>query len=506
MDAQLLARWQFGITTVYHFFFVPITIALSMLVAVMQTVWYRTGNDNFLRLTKFFGKLFLINFAIGVVTGIVQEFQFGMNWSEYSRFVGDVFGVPLALEALLAFFLESTFIGLWIFGWDRLPKKLHLASIYLASIGTVISSIFILAANSWMQNPVGATFRNGRAELTDFGALLTNPVFAPAFTHTIAASYMVGGGLVAALAGWHLARLNRDKTAGDVVRNGKTLSVDEVEGEVSTWRWAAKMGAYVLLAASLIVTITGDWQGKVMTQVQPMKMAAAEAHYNTSDGGSFSLLTIGSLDGREELFSIKIPGLLSFLAHGDFSSDVQGINDLTAQYQSQGFLRDDGTQTELQKQYAAVLAQTPVQVTPNIPVAYWSFRLMMGLGFLGMGIALWILWALYKGKNPRPTKLWTTAMVTLPFLPLLAISFGWIFTEMGRQPWIVAGVMPTWTAASPSASFGEVLFSMIAYTLIYGILAVIEFGLIIKYNKMGLPDVTPVEIRQDDDAPLSFAY
>ncbi|WP_420176128.1 cytochrome ubiquinol oxidase subunit I [Luteococcus sp. OSA5] len=510
MDAQIIARWQFGITTVYHFLFVPLTISLSMLVAVLQTIWYKTGNDNFLRLTKFFGKLFLINIAAGVVTGIVQEFQFGMNWSEYSRFVGDVFGAPLALEALLAFFLESTFIGLWIFGWDRLPKKLHLLTIYLTAIGTMLSAVFILAANSWMQNPVGAVFRNGRAELTDFGALLTNPVFLVTFPHQLSASYMVGGGLVAGLSGWHLARLHKARKEApegqDLHYTGTSVKAEHVERDITTWRWAAKFGAWVLLVASLFVCLSGDFQGKVMTQVQPMKMAAAEAHYETSDSPDFSVVTIGSIDGTEEVWSLKIPKLLSFLAHGNFDSQVQGVNDLVEQYEKDGFIRDDGTQTELQKQYAEVLKTVPVEARPNVMVAYWTFRIMMGLGFAGMGIAAWILWVLRKGRNPMPGRLWMTAMVALPLLPVFANSFGWIFTEMGRQPWIVAGVMPTWTAVSPSVSAGEALATMLLFTLIYGALAVVEVGLILKWNRAGLPEVEPVEIVEDEDAPLSFAY
>ena len=494
MDAQLIARWQFGITTVYHFLFVPITIGLSMLVAVLQTIWYKTGNEAFLRLTKFYGKLFLINFAIGVVTGIVQEFQFGMNWSEYSRFVGDVFGAPLALEALLAFFLESTFIGLWIFGWDRLPKKLHLMTIYMAAIGTMLSAIFILAANSWMQNPVGSTFRNGRAELTDFGALFTNPVFIATFPHVITSAYMAAGGLVAGIAAWHLAKLNR---FGDA---------DNADRDVSTWRWAAKFGAYVLLVSAVLVAVSGDAQAKAMTHAQPMKMAAAEALWDTKEGAGFSIITIGSLDGQSEVFSIRVPKLLSFMGTGDFNGTVQGINDLKAQFEEKGFLRDDGSQTELQATYADELAQYSVKVTPNIAVTYWTFRLMIGVGMLGALASLWLLWTLRKGRNPRPSKLWTYAMLSMPFLPVAGISFGWIMAEMGRQPWLVAGVMPTFTGASPSVSTFEVLTSVILYTLLYGLLAVIEFGLIIKYTKKGLPEVAPVKVLEDEDAPLSFAY
>ena len=506
MDAEIIARWQFGITTVYHFLFVPITIGLSMLVAIMQTIWVRRGDEQFLRLTKFFGKLFLINFAMGVVTGIVQEFQFGMNWSEYSRFVGDVFGAPLALEALIAFFLESTFIGLWIFGWDKLPKKLHLATIYLASIGTLLSSVFILAANSWMQNPVGATYRNGRAELTSFGALLTNPVFLTAFPHVITATYMTAGGMVAGVCVLHLTRLAKEQAAGEVVRNGRTLTPDEVDADARTYRWGAKLGAWVLLVASVFTIASGDLQGKVMTQTQPMKMAAAEALYTTSQPASFSVFTIGTLDGSRELFSVRIPHVLSFLATANFDGKVTGINDIKAAYAQNGFQRDDGSQTDLQKTYASTLKQEPVKLTPNIPVTYWTFRIMMGLGFLGMAIALWILVALRRSTRPPRTPLWRWAALALPFLPLFAISFGWIFTEMGRQPWIVAGVLPTYTAVSPGVSTFQAALTMVLFTLLYGVLAVIEFGLIIKYHTAGLPDVTPPVAAEDEDAPLSFAY
>lgn len=496
MDAQVIARWQFGITTVYHFFFVPITIGLSMLVAVLQTVWYKTGNDRYLQLTKFYGKLFLINFALGVVTGIVQEFQFGMNWSEYSRFVGDVFGAPLALEALLAFFLESTFLGLWIFGWDKLPKKLHLLAIYMAAIGTLLSAVFILAANSWMQNPVGATFRNGRAELTDFGAVLTNPVLLATFPHQIAACYMTAGALIAAIAGWHLAKNKRGVQAGDEV----------AIKDAGTWRWAAKFGAWVTLIASLFVVVSGDFQSKVMVNAQPMKMAAAEAHYNTSDGSNFSVLSIGNPSGTEAKHIIEVPGLLGFLATGKWNAPVAGINDIQKQYAAEGFKRADGSQTELQRTYAPELKKQEVKITPNIPVAYWTFRLMMGLGFLGISGALLILWATRKDKIPAPSRSWQLTMGVLPFLPLLANSFGWIFTEMGRQPWLVAGVMSTLSGVSPGNSVGDVLFSTILYTVVYGLLAVIEVGLFFHFMRKGLPEVAPVEIQQDEDAPLSFAY
>jgi cytochrome d ubiquinol oxidase subunit I len=494
MDPVLLARWQFGITTVYHYLFVPITIGMSMLVAILQTFWVRTGKEAYLRLTKFFGKLFLINFALGVVTGIVQEFQFGMNWSEYSRFVGDVFGAPLALEALLAFFLESTFIGLWIFGWDKLPKKLHLMTIYLAAIGTMLSAIFILAANSWMQNPVGTKVNNGRAELDGVGGfleVLTNPIFLVTFPHVISAAYMVAGGLMAGIAGWHLAKVNRDGEAKP--------------GDAAAYRFAARFGAWVLLVASLVAIGSGDLQAKAMTQVQPMKMAAAEALFDTTKNASFSVVTIGNLDGTKAVWEIRIPGLLSFMSGEE---EVQGINDLREQFAEQGFLQNDGTQHTLQQQRAAHIAEAypGLDPAPNIPVSYWSFRLMIGLGMIGTVLAALTLWVLRKDRLPKAGPLWTAMMWAMPLGPLFANSFGWIFTEMGRQPWLVAGVMPTASGVSTSVPASSVLISMIVYTLIYGGLAVIEVWLFLKFAKKGLPDVAPPELQTDPDAPMTFAY
>ncbi|MBB1483273.1 cytochrome ubiquinol oxidase subunit I [Tessaracoccus sp. MC1865] len=493
MDPVILARWQFGITTVYHYLFVPITIAMSMLVAVLQTFWVRTGKDAYLRLTKFFGKLFLINFALGVVTGIVQEFQFGMNWSEYSRFVGDVFGAPLALEALLAFFLESTFLGLWIFGWDKLPKWLHLMAIYMAAFGTMLSAVFILAANSWMQHPVGTIFTNGRAELDGvdgFLEVLSNPVFLVTFPHVIFGAYMVAGGLLAAIGGWHLAKLNRDGEAKP--------------GDTQAYRFATKFGAWVLLVASVGVIFTGDLQSKIMTEVQPMKMAAAEGLFYTEENASFSIVTIGNLEGTEEVFAIKIPGLLSTLSGHE---TVKGINNLRDEYAANGFQRFDETKTTLQTQYAAELqANYEVDPMPNVAVSYWTFRLMIGLGFIGIAIAAFTLWSVRKDRLPKYSRFWTVFMFAMPLLPLFANSFGWIFTEMGRQPWLVAGVLPTQAGVSASVSAGEVLFSMIVFTLLYGGLAVLEVWLFLKYAKAGLPEVAPVEVQTDADAPMSFAY
>jgi cytochrome d ubiquinol oxidase subunit I len=467
MEVLDLARWQFGITTVYHFFFVPLTIGLSVLVAAMQTVWWRTGDERWLRLTKFFGKLFLINFAMGIATGIVQEFQFGMNWSDYSRFVGDIFGAPLAIEGLLAFFLESTFLGLWIFGWERLRPGLHLACIWFAALGTVFSAYFILAANSFMQNPVGYTLNpeKGRAELTDFGAVLTNKVLVVTFPHQIFGCFMVAGAFVAGIALWHMMRRPDHQDA-------------------AAFRPAFRMGAVVLLVAGLGTMITGDFQGKVMTEVQPMKMAAAEALYEDAGPAPFSILTIGTLDGSQEVFKLEVPKLLSFLGTGSFDGEVRGI---------------DSLQREYEQTYG------PGDYAPNIPVTYWTFRLMITTGGLAMLAGTVMLWATRRGRTP--TSRWLLrAAVVLPLLPMAANSFGWIFTEMGRQPWVVFGLMPTSAGVSPSTSVAEVATSLATFTALYGVLAVIEVKLLLRYVRAGLPELEPPSDPDDVDAPLAFAY
>ena len=498
MSPDTVARWQFGITTVYHFLFVPLTISLSVLTAILQTAWVRSGKDAYLRLTKFFGKLFLINFAMGVVTGIVQEFQFGMNWSEYSRFVGDIFGAPLALEALIAFFLESTFLGMWIFGWDRLSKKVHLATIWLGAAGTFISSIFIIAANAWMQNPVGATYNNGRAELADFGAVLTNPVFLNQWPHTIAASFVTGGAFMAAVAFYLLIKKNKAGAPAE---------------DLVAYRKATKLGAWVLIAAGCLVVITGDLTGKEMVQVQPTKMAAAENLQSVDDPAKVPFTVLPGV----ELF----PGFLNWL-YG--TQRVQTIPELEAQY-ANGYMHYDsktgqpvpGTQlqTEFAEQLKKLTGDNAVDPIPNVTVAFWSFRLMIGIGMLAVLCGILVLVLIRKNKIPEPKPIWTAMAVLMPLLPLLANSFGWIFTEMGRQPWIVNGVLPTAQALSPFLGFGgeagaasaqlAVWLTLILYTLVYGVLAVVEVKLLLKYIKPGLPEVAPVTVK-DEAETLSFAY
>ena len=495
---ETLARWQFGITTVYHFLFVPLTISLAALTAGLQTAWVRTSNEKYLRATKFWGKLFLINIAMGVVTGIVQEFQFGMNWSDYSRFVGDIFGAPLAFEALIAFFFESTFIGLWIFGWDKLPKKIHLATIWMVSIGTILSAYFILAANSWMQHPVGYRINKerGRAELTDFWHVLTQNTALTQFFHTITAAFLVGGAFMVGISAFHLAR----------------------KKHVPVMRASLRLGLITLIIAGLGTAISGDLLGKVMFKQQPMKMAAAEALWDGEAPAPFSVFAYGDVDKGHNTVAIEIPGLLSFLANDDFESFVPGINDVNKAEQEQF---------------------GPGDYRPNIPVAYWGFRWMIGFGMASLAIGMLGLWltrkkfllpqalrtgddevpnlVLFKNKalSPRFSRwYWLVALWTMAF-PLIANSWGWIFTEMGRQPWVVYGVLRTRDAVSPNVSQGEVIASMIVFTTLYAILAVIEVRLLVKYIKAGPPELTENDLNppttigghdRDADRPMAFSY
>ena len=459
LDPLALARWQFGLTTLYHFIFVPLTIGMALIVAILQTVWVRTGKEKYLRLTRLFGKIFLINFAMGVVTGIVQEFQFGMNWSNYSRFVGDIFGAPLAMEGLIAFFFEATFIGLWIFGWDKLPKKIHLLTIWFVWLGSVASAYFILAANAFMQNPVGFEINEerGRAELLDIGAVLTNPVAVTQFPHTIFAATMFAGTVMVAIAAWHLQR---------------GQFVDEM-------RTTLRIGAWTNIIAFMGVGLTGHSLGMVMTETQPMKMAAAEALYDSASGAdaSFSLFSLGTPDGAHEIFSIRIPYLLSFLSNGTFDGSVEGIRDLQAEY------------TEMYCGGADSLLTCPTdgQFAPIIWITYWAFRWMIGLGALAALVSAVGLWITRKNTE-LPAWVWKVAIWTAP-IPMLASLVGWIFTEMGRQPWIVFGVMTTENGVSPGVPGWAVLVSLIVFTIVYGGLAVVEFKLITRAAKEGPPEI-----------------
>ena len=510
LDTLDVARWQFGITTVYHFLMVPLTIGLGLLVAVMHTQWVRTGDPEWLRMTRFWGRIYLINFALGVATGLVQEFQFGLAWSEYSIFVGDVFGSLLAMEALLAFFLESTFLGLWIFGWGRIPKRLHLAALWAAVIGSVVSAYFIIAANSWMQHPVGVEMDDatGRPLQVDFLAVLTNNTALAAFSHAIVAALMVAGALLVGIGLWHLRRRALADRPGT-----------DVDGRV--WRRSVRLGGWVSLVAFVLVAVTGDWQGKLMYAQQPLKMSSAEALCETEAPASFSIFAWSKLGSNEcdDVHSITVPYLLSFLAHGDFSSPVPGVD-------------------QLQEEYAAVYGETypddpsfgalagePVDYTPVLAVTYWGFRLMIGMGAVSAGVAAYALWATRRGRVPTS---WIGVHGSLLAVgaPFVGNAAGWIFTEMGRQPFVVYPNpdVPvedqvwffTAQAVSPGITATEVWISLSVLTLLYGLLAVIELGLITRFVRRGVTDgdgsPTPAGADPDrdpddhEDDVLSFAY
>ncbi|MFC4947583.1 cytochrome ubiquinol oxidase subunit I [Pseudonocardia sp. GCM10023141] len=454
MDTLDLSRWQFGITTIYHFLFVPLTIGLSVVVAALQTAWHRTGRPEYLSATRFFGKLFLINFAMGVVTGIVQEFQFGMNWSSYSTFVGDVFGAPLAMEALLAFFLESTFLGLWIFGWDRLPRRVHLATIWIAAIGSNLSAYFILAANAWMRHPVGFTVDQpvgggpARAHLTDIGAVLVNPQALSTYLHVVSAAFVVAGLFVVAVSAYRLLHHPEERP---------------------TFRRTLRAGLAATTIAGALVVFSGDNQAKLTAEYEPMKLAAAEAQWDTQAPAGFSLFAVGDLATGRNVVDVEVPYVLSFLATGTINGEVQGINDLQQKFEAQF---------------------GPGDYLPNIPVLYWSFRLMMGLGFAAIGVGVVGLWLTRRGRLPQQRWLYRLAMLGLP-AALAANIFGWVLTEMGRQPWTVVGELLTAASVSPGVSLGEVAFSLSAFTLLYGVLAVVESRLLLRYVKAGPAAVTP---------------
>jgi cytochrome d ubiquinol oxidase subunit I len=482
MNALDVSRWQFGITTVYHFVFVPLTIGLAPLIAVMQTVWVITGNTSWYRLTRFFGKLFLINFALGVATGIVQEFQFGMNWSEYSRFVGDVFGAPLAMEGLVAFFFESTFIGLWIFGWTRLPRLVHLACIWIVAVAVNMSAFFIIAANSFMQHPVGAHFNpeTGRAELTSIVALFTNNTALAAFPHAVAGAFLTAGTFVAAVCAWWLVRARTSAEA-------RTM-----------YRPATILGCFVVLASAAGLFFTGDAQGKLMFQQQPMKMASAESLCHTETDPKFSILTVGTHNNCDSVTHlIEVPYVLPFLAEGRFTGvTLQGVKDLQQEYQAKFGSHD---------------------YRPNLFVTYWSFRAMIGFLAFPLLFALVALWMTRRGRLPHQRWFSWLALLTLP-MPFLANSAGWVFTELGRQPWVVVPnptgdqmLRLTVDQGVSGHSAGLVLTSLCVFTLLYAGLAVIWFWLIRRYVVEGPLEhdsepASPMPPGDDELAPLSFAY
>ena len=444
-----LARWQFALTTLFHFIFVPLTLGLAPLLAVMQTLWHRTGDQKWLRLTHFFGTLFLINFAIGVATGLVMEFQFGMNWSAFSAYVGDVFGSPLAIEGLGAFMLEATFIGLWLFGWDRLSPRVHLATIYLVWAGTWLSAYFILAANSWMQHPVGYELNSqtGRAEATDIFKILFQGFVFFAWGHAILAGILTGGFLVLGVSCWHL-------------RRGRNVEV---------FRSAAKLAIIVVLPVSFIQLAVGSEFGVAATDAQPMKIAATEALWDTEKPAAFSLFQIGGFteDDQTPSFVIEIPGLLSFLATNSFKGEVVGIDPL---------------QSQAEQQYG------PGNYIPDVRLVYWSMRVMAYLGTLMVLLALWGGWLLRRKKLENATWFQRAALAGIAF-PFLANFAGWILTEAGRQPWVVYGLLKTEDAVSSTVSAWTVGLSLGVFATLYLVLGVVDLHLMRRYARLDPPEV-----------------
>jgi len=457
MDIVILSRLQFALTTIYHWLFVPLTLGMGWFVAFFQTRYYQTKNETWKKMAKFWGKLFLINFAIGVVTGIVQEFQFGMNWSEYSRYVGDIFGAPLAVEALMAFFLESTFLGIWIFGEGKVSEKVHLASIWLAAIGSNLSALWILLANGFMQAPPANSYvfnaAKGRLELVNFFALIGNPKGWIFFWHTISDGVAMAAFLILAVSAYHIVR----KQNLDFFK--RSFSIASVVG----------------LVAGVLIFLGGHTMGQYMAEVQPMKLAALEAIWETEKPASFSLLTIGDLTGKEEVWSIRIPYAMSFLACNNFSCEVKGVNELQAD---------------------AVQKYGPGDYVPLMVVTYWTFRIMMAFGFVMIIITAFFVWSNSRGDiaNAKWMK-WVPWVLVLPYL---ANASGWILTEMGRQPWIVYGLLKVQDAVSPNLTPVDLLISLIGYTAVYGSLAVAMVYLMKKYAIAG-PDTAMHE--SVDEAP-----
>ncbi len=441
-----LARVQFGMTTIYHFLFVPVTIGLAFLTAIMQTTWHRSGREEHLRLTRFFGVLLVINIAIGVVTGLVQEFEFGMNWSAYAREVGDVFGAPLAMEGLAAFFLESTFLGLWLFGWGRLSRRIHLLTIWAVAVGAALSAAFIMAANSWMQHPVGYQIdkSTGRPVLNNIGAVMTNPVFLWGYTHVLLASAATGCGVMLAVSAWHLRKKSNPEVFGR----------------------SARLALGVLVPTMILAMFVGSELGVVEAKYQPMKIAAAEAQWTNCQPCSFSLFQIGGGNQDETPTKIiAIPHLLSLLATNHWNGAVEGLNEVNAQYQ---------------QQYG------PGNYVPNVFIQYWSMRVMAYLALVVFLVAVWGLWLMWRKRLDTSRRFLTVAVWTV-ILPFLMNTAGWMLTENGRQPWIVQGLMLTRNGVSPSVSVTWIVISVISFFLLYAALAVVDAVLMIRYSRRELP-------------------
>ena len=438
MDPLVLSRWQFAVTTIYHFFLVPLTLGLSILVAIFESRYVATGNETYKSMAKFWGKVFLINFAAGVVTGIVQEFHFGMNWSGYARFMGDIFGAPLALDSLLGFYLESTFLGLWVFGWDKLSKKLHLAAAWLVAIGASVSAFWILAANSFMQNPVGYAIENGRAVMTDFWALMTNPNLPYQFLHVLSAGITTAGFIVLGFSAWHLLK-NKENA---------------LELFSRSFKWAA---IYALIGVVAVIVV-GDAHGKYLARTQPMKICATEAIWEDEQPADLVLVAYIDEAQQDNPYEIRIPKALSFLLYSNFSGGIKGI-----QY----------WQADAAEKYG------PGNYIPPVTITFWSFRIMVGVGFL-MALLAFLALIRPKVKFLNKTPLLLRFLLPAMALPYIASTTGWILTEEARQPWIVYGLQKTQQAVSPNLTTGDVLFSLVFFTILLGTLIAVTGWLMYK--------------------------
>ena len=443
MDVILLSRLQFAVAVFFHFIFVPLTLGITVLLAIMETLYVRTGDETYKRMTRFWGKLFLINFVLGVVTGITLEFQFGTNWSRYSAYVGDIFGSLLAIEATVAFFLESTFVAVWAFGWNKVGKKLHCFAIWAVAAAGNLSAVWIILANGFMQNPVGYTLRNGRAELENFWAVLTNPYAWGQFFHTVTSSWMLAGFFVLGISAWHLARRN--------------------EGEL--FRKSVRIAAPFTLIMALLVAVAGHQQGLIVAEYQPAKLTAMESHWETGSNVPMYVLAWPDEEARQNsVQAIPLPGVLSFMAFGNFHAEVKGLD---------AFPADD---------------------IPPVLLSFLSFRLMVALGGLFILLAAW---AWLKRGDLASSPLLTRLLVWLVPLPYIGIMAGWMLAEVGRQPWIVYGLMRTSDAVSPVPA-SSVGLSLLAFIVIYTALGFLDVYLLIKYARKGPKADTTGSVGADD--------
>jgi cytochrome bd ubiquinol oxidase subunit I len=433
MDVLTLSRLQFAVTSMFHFIFVPLTLGLSVITAWMEIRYVRTGDETYLRMTKFWGKLFLINFALGVVTGITMEFQFGMNWAEYSKYVGDIFGAPLAIEATVAFFLESVFIGVWIFGWNKVSKRIHAMSICLVAFATNLSGLWILLANGWMQHPVGYVLRNGRAEMVDFLAMATNRYGLIKFAHQIVSGYTVAAFFIMGISAWHLLRKN------------------ETEFFKRSFSAAAKFG----LASCLLVLLFGDFHAVEIAKVQPAKFAAMESVWETRHGIGLNLFLLPDVSREcNAVEKVCVPGVVSFLAFHDPNAEIKGLKDF------------------------------PKEERPPVLPTFFSFRIMVGLGMFFILATLYAVFISARGSIEANPLFLQILVFSIP-LPYIANQLGWVVAEVGRQPWIVYGVMKTSDAVSKSISIDQVVASLVGFVLLYGLLGFVDIYLLTKYARKG---------------------